>query len=133
MHYLSWCYFCLHVNNSHLNFLLLLPPCVLCLTFATALYSSLLFSFLFFFPFPFPYPDACVHVIESKPGAGSRPGIQQPNKLSAHYQARPAGKKLCVCIIMCTSLCDCSNTRLPLPLITLISACILMHSSCHLE
>lgn len=40
-----------------------------------------------------------MHVIESEPGAGSRPGIQQPNKLSAQNQARPAGKKLCVCIL----------------------------------
>lgn len=46
--------------------------------------------------------DACVHVIESEPGAGSRPGVQQPNKLSAQNQARPAGKKLCVHICVHT-------------------------------
>lgn len=42
------------------------------------------------------FSDACVHVIESEPGAGSHPGVQQPNNLSAQYPARPAGKKLCV-------------------------------------
>lgn len=55
-----------------------------------------------FFP---PFPDACVHVIESEPGAGSRPGVQQPNKLSAQYQARPAGKKLCMYAYLCAHIC----------------------------
>lgn len=64
-----------------------------------------LFFFLSFFFNPF--LGACVHVIESEPGAGSRPGVQQPNKLSAQYQARPAGKKLCVCADLC--LCDWRN------------------------
>lgn len=51
-----------------------------------------------------------MHVIESEPGAGSRPGIQQANKLSAQYQARPAGKKLCVCVpVVCLLLCDWSS------------------------
>lgn len=55
-----------------------------------------LFSVFYFLPSFL--PDACVHVIESEPGAGSRPGVQQPNKLSAQYQARPAGKKLRVSV-----------------------------------
>lgn len=68
--------------------IIFLLSCVLCLTFATTLYLSPYFFF--------PFPDACLHMIESEPGAGSRPGVQQPNKLSAQNQARPAGKKLCV-------------------------------------
>lgn len=50
-------------------------------------------------------PDACVHVIGSEPGAVSRPGVQQPNKLSAKYQVRPAGKRLCVRLCVRTSVC----------------------------
>lgn len=46
-----------------------------------------------------------MHEIESEPGAGSRPGVQQPNKLSAQYQARPAGKKLCVYAYLCVHIC----------------------------
>lgn len=61
-----------------------------------------------FFP---PFPDACVHVIESEPGAGSRPGVQQPNKLSAQYQARPAGKKLCVYAYVCAHVSVIGETH----------------------
>lgn len=43
-----------------------------------------------------------MHVVDSEPGAGSRPGIQHPYKLSAQYQAWPAGKKLCVSEFLCT-------------------------------
>lgn len=67
-------------------------------------HCTLSLSFFFFF-FSFPFPDACVHAIESEPGAGSRPGVQQPNKLSAQYQARPAGKKLCVYACLCAHIC----------------------------
>lgn len=66
-------------------------PCVLwCLPFH-------LMHFLLYFLL---FCDACVHVIDSKPGAGSCPGVQQPYKLSAQYQAWPAGKKLCVWVFL---------------------------------
>lgn len=42
-----------------------------------------------------------MHVVDSEPGAGSCPGIQHPYKLSAQYQAWPAGKKLCVYEFLC--------------------------------
>ena len=78
-------------------------PYVIYLTFATALYPSLVFFLYCLF---FSFPDACVHVIESEPGAGSRPGVQQPNKLSAQYPARPAGKQqLCGCGCGCVCVC----------------------------
>lgn len=58
-----------------------------------------------------PFPVACVHVIESEPGAGSRPGVQQRNKLSAQYQARPAGKKLCVYAYVCAHVSVIGETH----------------------
>lgn len=45
-----------------------------------------------------------MHVIEPEPGAGSRPGVQYLNKLSAQFSARTAGKQLCLCF--CTRLFD---------------------------
>lgn len=76
----------------------------MCLCLLPLHFIPLFLCFLFDLIF-FPFPDACLHVIESEPGAGCRPGVHQPNKLSAQYQARPAGKKLfmyvCVCVYLC--------------------------------
>lgn len=65
-----------------------------------------------------------VHVIESEPGAGSRPGVQWSNKLSAQNQARPAGKKLCVCVYVCAPWRDWSN---PLPALSPFITCHCMN------
>lgn len=71
-----------------------------------------------------PFPVACVHVIESEPGAGSRPGVQQRNKLSAQYQARPAGKKLCVYAYVCAHVSVIGET-LTLTFFIAYTVCIL--------
>lgn len=109
-----------HVFYSRLN--ILSPSCAY-LDFCSC---TLSICFYLFFMFSSPFsPDACVHVIESEPGACSCPGVQQANKLSAQYQARPAGKKLrcsaclCVCVpllpftVISFSLCYACHLKEP--------------------
>lgn len=97
---------CAQVNKWKFVFFLL-SCCLYLFLWHHTLFFSCLFlisSSFFFFLFLFSSSDACVHVIEPEPGAGSRPGVQYLNKLSAQFSARTAGKQLCLCF--CTRLFD---------------------------